>query len=822
MSRSSDEPTRGARSASGLLTSCPRHNLACPPNRLVGREEELALAAQLLLAKDARLVTVSGVAGVGKTRLALAAAAQVATTLAEGAWFIDLAPIRDPGEVLAVVARTVGLPVDGRRSSLALLSARFAERTVLLVLDNFEQVLPAAEQVAALLSACPGVKVLATSRSRLQIRWERVVSLRPLPYEAPDEPCSVEAAAAIPAVALFVERAQASQAGFMLTAENVSPVLALSALLEGLPLAIELAAAHANVMTPDEMLVRMEQHLPALSWAARDLPARQRTLHDALQWSYELLSPPEQSLFRSLGAFAGGCTLTAAEAVAQPPPSDLDVAGGLAALVDASLVQVTHEDGASRFGLLETVREFACHHLTASGELDEARRRHAAYFLTDVEQASSLGTAAARSASYARLAREGDNLLAALRWSACNLVGNGDLRLACDLARIWRAPGELREGRDWATQALAWASDAPPQRLAGLRALGELTARLGDLDGAVKWLGQSLDLARQLSDRAAQVETVGALARVAALQGRAERLPELGAELATIGPVVDPWHLSFALHGLGQLAYEGGAYRTAARHLKEALELLEGADGVSATDHLLATRALIAQAEGDDISAAELAARSLERAEVLSARGAVWCAYVALVVIGGWAAPEVQARLLAGIDGLGARLGFQLSPRLRSLAEEAMTAARAALGDGAVADLRRAGRAMEPSDLVAAAIVALRERPAGGPALPPPTAPRRRIGTLSPRERQVLELMAEGLTNKQIAERLFVSVATVNFHVGWVLRKVGAENRTQAVILGAKQGLLGGPSDGAAVAPPTREPTRSCRPAPCFRNQQSR
>jgi predicted ATPase/DNA-binding CsgD family transcriptional regulator len=368
--RDGEEP--GARGRPGTP-----HNLVLQPTRLLGRDTERDAASHQLLSADVRLLTLTGPAGVGKTRLALEVAAALLTRFTDGVWFVDLAPVRDPGLVSVTIGQAIGAAQPGVSVSLPDLQGYLAERQALLVLDNFEQVLPAATELADLLATCPGVKLLVTSRSRLRLRWEHVVPLQPLTCVGPHAQPSVAAAAALPGVALFVERAQSSCPEFALTPDNVCAVASLCCHLDGLPLAIELAAARANLLSPDEMLGWSEHRLPVLRWEAQDVPVRQHSLRGALEWSYALLSSAEQALFRRLAVFAGSWTLQAAAAVTQVESVGLHPAIGLAALVDASLVQITRPEGESRFTMLETLREFAYEHLDASGELEETQRRNA-------------------------------------------------------------------------------------------------------------------------------------------------------------------------------------------------------------------------------------------------------------------------------------------------------------------------------------------------------------------------------------------------------------------------------------------------------------
>jgi predicted ATPase/DNA-binding CsgD family transcriptional regulator len=409
--------------ASGL----PR-NLPTPPTALIDRQQETALAGRLLAEEGAELVTLLGAGGVGKTRLAIAVAEAFADRWPHGACFVDLAPLTDPSQIAPTIARALGLR-HSAAESVEHLRRHLQRRTLLLVLDNCEQLLPALGAIAeALLESCPGLAVLATSREPLRLRRERRLPIAPLGLPDLRRPIGPSEAAASPAVALFVERARAVDPTFELTAANAQTVATLCARLDGLPLAIELAAARGAVLSPEALLERLDQRLSLLVDGALDLPERHRSLRDAVAWSYDLLSSEEQRLFRSLAVFRGGSTVETTAAVC-PPTTDSEPGHGsaarllhelntlerLASLADKTLLTVAHPAGEEpRFGMLETVREYALEQLEASGEVAEARRRHAANFTT---LAASELTVADRAARLRRLEREHDNLSAALRWA---------------------------------------------------------------------------------------------------------------------------------------------------------------------------------------------------------------------------------------------------------------------------------------------------------------------------------------------------------------------------------------------------------------------
>jgi predicted ATPase/transcriptional regulator with XRE-family HTH domain len=483
--------------------SAPAGARAMPLTPLIGRTQEVADLTALLGNGSARLVTLTGPGGVGKTRLALAATAAVQTAFAEGALAVDLAPLRDPRLVLPAIAQALGLPDTGDRPYAERLGAHLRASHRLLLLDNVEPVVEAAPELAEVLAACPRVTALATSRVALRVRGEQEVPVVPLALPTPDELADLEALAAVPAVALFVERARAVAPGFALTTENAATVAAICTRLDGLPLALELAAAWLRLLPPATLLARLEHALAVLVAGPRDLPPRQRTLRATIDWSYSRLAEPEQRLFRRLAVFAGGCTLPAAEAVAgdSPPPHgeagpadpaplapDPTVLPRLAALVDASLLRALPTASAPaaaepRFAPLETIREYAADQLAASGEAAAVHRRHARWCLALAEAAAPHLRTGGRAPWLDRLANEHANLRAALAWCLATPEElETGLRLAGALAYYWYFRGYHTEGRRWLAEALARPQTAawPRLRAQALWAAGKLAWTQGD------------------------------------------------------------------------------------------------------------------------------------------------------------------------------------------------------------------------------------------------------------------------------------------------------------------------------------------------------
>jgi predicted ATPase/serine/threonine protein kinase len=494
-------------------------NLPLQRTGFVGREKEVAAVKELLLRQDVRLVTVTGPGGIGKTRLAVQVASGLVERFPGGTHFVALSSLSDPGLIASVIIQTLGIREAGGRSPLEILKENFQESLcapMLLLLDNFEHLIQAAPTVAELLVIGPNLKILVTSRAALHVYGEREFPVPPLALPDSRSIPPVEVLSQYPAVALFVQRAVAAKPDFELNQGNASAVTEICARLDGLPLAIELAAARVKVLSPFSMRTRLASRLQLLTGGARDLPQRQQTLRAAMDWSYDLLSVAEQKLFRRLSVFVGGCTLEAAEAVCDTKGDlDLDLLDGMASMVDKSLAQqVEPAKGESRFVMLETIREYALEKLEASGEEALTKRAHAAYCLVLSEEEATEQSGPEGAEWLDRFAFEHDNFRAGLEW----LTETGDaewgLRLGAALFRFWEMREYLAEGRSRLGKLLKLAGAAGPTkaRARALFAAGVLAGEQGDYASADTLVSESLDIARQLKDEQGVAVSLNALA----------------------------------------------------------------------------------------------------------------------------------------------------------------------------------------------------------------------------------------------------------------------------------------------------------------------
>jgi predicted ATPase/DNA-binding CsgD family transcriptional regulator len=786
----------------------PPHHLPPQPTRLVDREEELTRLGALLSREEIRLLTLIGPGGVGKTRLAIAAAERAHDQFPGGVWFVDLTPVVDPTLVVPTIARVVGVRELPGQDLAATLAGFLSDRVCLLLLDNLEHLLAAVPALDALLVACPGLTLLVTSREPLHLRREQVVEIQPLSVPgAKRSSWTVANLATLPAIELFVDRAQAADSNFELTTDNAKALAELSRRLDGLPLAVELAAARIRLLKPAALLARMEHGLDLLRWDTADLPPRHRTLRATLDWSYALLSAEAQAVFRRLGVFAGGFTLEAMGAVAATDDLDVEPLEMMRGLADKHLVRVLQRtEEAPRFGLLATVREYALERLAESGETVATRDRHLAYYLALAEKAERTMLAPEETEWLIRLEHEVDNLRLAHEWASTRGNAEAVYRLVAALALFWVLRGYLKEGAEWIDAALARSYPADPAlRARFLLGTGMVAVWSSDDDRAVAHFEGSLAAAWDAGNSALAARVLGWLGTVVYARGDAPRARALVAEMLVLARAADAGLLigyAFLYRTLFAIGPHGSRReREQLRaELDEPVARLRAVGFRRALAVLLAGRArLLIDVDAPGATAALREALVLGRGEhdplIFS-----FVPWLALVLLVERLPVEQVARLASGVAALAARseaVGSRQmidvfgSPHDRLVLARAIAAARETLGDAAFAAAEAAGRALTFEELLDELLavlgdneVALATTTSGAP------HSQQRDSLISPREREVLARVAEGLTNKAIAEALFIAPSTVKYHVTSLLNKLDADNRAQLATIAAHSGLL--------------------------------
>ncbi|HYM97552.1 MAG TPA: LuxR C-terminal-related transcriptional regulator [Candidatus Sulfotelmatobacter sp.] len=772
------------------------------PVPIFGRAQELELIHQLLVGGTSQLLTLVGPAGVGKTRLALEAVTRFGDAFRDGAWFVDLTSLSDPSAVPAAVAESLGLTDAGRMPEVERLAAYLQEREMLLILDNFERVLPAAAVLEHLLATAPGLRLLVTSREALHLRREQTLPVPPLALPDPNHLLPLEKLAQVPSVALFLQRARMMDPGFHLTNEHAGAVAELVVHLDGLPLAIELAAARISLLSPRMLLERLGERLSLLRWEAQDIPERQQTLKGAIAWSYDLLTSDEQMVFRSLAVFAGGFTLEGVEAVVASPDisrataSSSMVLDGIGSLVDKSLVGREDDGmGGYRFRLFESVREFALAQAKDHSEEERLRRGHADYYLRLAERAVPELVRPQQGQWFARLEHEHENLRSALGWLIDHGEGELALRMATALSWFWEARGYVAEGRRQLKAALDGAPNADARlRARALSGLGSLLVWVGWIDSGVDQsravLTEALQLARSVHDTEAMARSMRSLGVLARHTGDLEAARRyLNEALTYWRDAGNTWGTANALLHLGAMELYDGHHQEATRVLEESLAASREIGDVFSGGLALVWLVFAAGEQGDVAGGVARLHELLDVSnEVQNRRLLYLCGVGVAWVLRDRADPKQLARLLGSVDQLSQMMGLELGRGFyASIAiSKATETLRGKLGtfEAALAEGRSftfaetASIIAEILDGVQTASAARGEAKAGG---------------LSPREQEVLRLVAEGLSNKDIGKRLFVSEGTVKTHVTSVFNKLGVETRAQAVAVAANHGLL--PSD---------------------------
>jgi predicted ATPase/DNA-binding CsgD family transcriptional regulator len=800
-----------------------RHNLPAARTTFVGREREVSEIVHTLA--TTRLVTLTGTGGSGKTRLALEAARGLADAYSGGVWFVELAPLEQEALVPQAVAEALGVREQPGRSLIAMLAEGLSKQDTMLVLDNCEHLLnTTATLVETLLDSCVDLRILATSREALGVGGETNWTVPSLSIPDARPAATVEDLDNYEAVRLFVQRAKHRRPTFTLTRHNAQAIAEICRRLEGIPLAIELAAARVGVLSVEEIARRLEEPLKLLTVGGRTAPPRQRTLRGTLKWSYALLSEYEKSIFRRLSVFAGGFPLEAVEAVVTDDEVDEeDVLDLLSGLVDKSLVVVEpNEDGRVRYRLLEPVRQYALEQLQESGETEAVRRRHTAYFLELAEE-SELRLWGTEEATWLdRLEGEHDNLRAAVSWAIERGEVELGLRFAAALRWFWYARGHYGEGRGWLEQALAKGGQVgAASRARALDALGWLAHDQGDMDQAVaaaeeglklgtkaqiegscaasfrNLLGEAarhrgdyhqatehfeegLSLYRGVADRRGIAWSLGNLANVSSDRGEYERAVALYEEgLALCRELGGAQPLGDYLSSLGYEFLLQGDYQRAAALNEQAASLLRNQGHRGGLQYALDNLGWAALVRGDRERARSLHEESLALCRDLGDRLVASESMYGLACsagIGGEA--ERAARMFGAARALREAVGYEHAPRERALREPYFAAARSSLDKASWEGAFAEGQAMTLEEAVEYALSA------EGSAEDDHGSPTRLVTqtgeTLTAREVEVLRLLGAGAGNKDIADELIISLHTVKRHVANILRKLEVRTRTQA------------------------------------------
>ena len=671
--------------------------LPVPHTPLLGRERELEEIQGFL--REVRLLTLTGTGGVGKTRLALEAARRAEDLLPDGVAFVGLAPLSDAALVVSTIAQSLGLKETEGRSSREALYAYLKEKRLLLVLDNFEHVLEAAPEVVELIEACLHLVVLVTSRAPLRVRGEQEYPVPPLVVPNPTRVPVVEEVASAPAVELFVERARAASPTFEVTEANAAAVAAICWRLDGLPLALELAAARVRFLGPTALLSRLDRALE--TGGARDLPERQRTMRATLDWSHDLLHNPEKELFRRLSVFAGGWTLEAAEeVVAAGDVGAEDVLALLVNLGEQSLaVAEASADGSVRYSMLEPVRQYALEKLEESGEVEEVRRRHAGYYLVLAERSGPELRGPSQASGLQRLETELDNLRSAIGWSIAHGESEAIARMSWSMWTYWWSSGHISEGRRWMEEALAKGTNLSDSARAKLLFVAATMAQaLADWEPARQMIEESLALFRPLGDKDGIGRALGTGGLIALGQKRYERgfsLMEESIDLAL--EIGDSWAAA-AMLGFSATVPFGQGDLTCARQLAE--RGLSLAREVGARDVLYVTLhplAAIALAERDHERAAQLFEEGLTlSAEVGEANNVAYCLEGLATIATSEGRLERAARLWGAAEAILEPIEVIAYPYAtdRSLHDKQVAAARKRLNEETWTRAWEEGRAM--------------------------------------------------------------------------------------------------------------------------------
>jgi predicted ATPase/DNA-binding XRE family transcriptional regulator len=674
---------------------------------MVGREAALTELKRLLLQEEVRLVTLVGAPGIGKTRIGTEVALRLLDAFADGVFVVGLAAIRDPDLVGATIAQALGLANVKSGWALPDLTNALRDKHMLLLLDNFEQIILAAPLLADILAACPDLKMLVTSREALHLGREQIFWVPPLALPDLANLPPLAELESFPAIALFVDRSRAARPGFTLSEDNAGTVATICARLDGLPLAIELAAARTRLLPPKALLSRLSSRLKIVVGGERDSPARHQTLRSAIAWSYELLDVPDQALFRRMGVFVRGCSFSAVEAVCNAYTDlEKDALDGLESLLDKHLLHLEQEEeseGGARLAMLETIREYALEQLAAEGEDERVRYLHAEYYLAMAEAADLNLTGAEQKLWLDRLERDHDNLRAALQWLLQQ--GNAEMaaRLGVALRRFWEVHSYFNEGKNWLKEALGHTATIPaPMRAKALNGAGALALGQGDYEDAVAMIGESLILQRQLGDDIGVVGALNNLGMVAIDTGDSgHALLLLDEGLAISRKLGDPGRIATVLGNLAVAVHNTGDMERAEQLLEESLYLRRELGHKRGVATAMGSLAEIARSRGDHHKARVLYVESLALYNELNdrvgvAKGIEGLAYVEMAQ--GYT--ERAVRLVGAVAAMLAGVGTSLSLADQPQNEKLIAEGRSELGETAFDEAWSEGQKMSLEELV--------------------------------------------------------------------------------------------------------------------------